>query len=136
MGEHIFDVPPLPVETTERNHGGVAGAVALFNQAATSIDPGFELAPYVDDVTTICRTVDGLPLAVELAASHIRTLPPPLLRTRLSAQLGTATSAARDLPGRQRTIPATIDWSLQLLGEAERELFVQLGVSRDRSRSK
>jgi tetratricopeptide (TPR) repeat protein len=100
----------------------------LFGQTATAIDPTFQLAPNMADVVDICRTIDGLPLAVELAASHVRTLPPPLLRTRLRARLGTDTGAARDLPSRQRTIPATIDWSLQLLGDAERQLFDQLGV--------
>jgi predicted ATPase len=128
VGEHVFDIAPLSVETSERDGDGVADAVALFEQAATAIDRSFELGPNLADVVAICRTVDGLPLAVELAASHVRTLPPPLLRTRLSAQLGTAANAARDLPGRQRTITATIDWSLQLLGQAQRELFVQLGV--------
>lgn len=128
VGEHVFDIAPLSVETSESDGDRVADAVALFEQAATAIDRDFELAPHLADVVAICRTVDGLPLAVELAASHVRTLPPPLLRTRLSAQLGTAANSARDLPSRQRTIPATIDWSLQLLGEAERELFVQLGV--------
>lgn len=125
-GEHIFDVAPLPVEPTSGD--AVAEAVALFDQTATAIDPRFQLAPNMADVVDICRTVDGLPLAVELAASHVRTLPPPLLRTRLRARLGADTGAARDLPSRQRTIPATIDWSLQLLGAAERQLFVQLGV--------
>jgi predicted ATPase len=125
-GEHILDVAPLPVEP--RGSDAVADAVALFDQTATAIDPSFQLAPDIADVVDICRTVDGLPLAVELAASHVRTLPPPLLRTRLRARLSADTGAGRDLPSRQRTIPATIDWSLQLLGAAERQLFVQLGV--------
>jgi len=127
-GEHIFDVEPLPVEPLGDDDSSVADAVALFDQAATAIDPNFQLIPNIADVVDICRTVDGLPLAVELAASHVRTLPPPLLRTRLRARLGTDLGAARDLPSRQRTIPATIDWSLQLLGNAERQLFAQLGV--------
>lgn len=127
-GEHIFDVAPLPVEPAEPNGDAVSDAVALFNQTATALDPTFRLAPNIDDVVNICRTVDGLPLAVELAAGHVRTLPPAMLRLRLSAQLGMDAGAARDMPSRQRTIPATIDWSLQLLREAERELFVQLGI--------
>jgi predicted ATPase/DNA-binding winged helix-turn-helix (wHTH) protein len=127
-GEHIFDVAPLPVDPAGSDGDAVADAVALFDQTATAIDPSFQLTPNLADVVDICRTVDGLPLAVELAASHVRTLPPPLLRTRLRARLGAETGAARDLPSRQRTIPATIDWSLQLLGDAERRVFVQLGV--------
>ena len=128
VGEHVFDVAPLSVDRAALGDDGVADAVLLFDQAAAAVDPNFQLGPNLDDVVAICRTVDGLPLAVELAAGHIRTLPPALLRTRLSAQLGSPTAAARDLPSRQRTIPATIDWSLQLLGESERRLFAQLGV--------
>jgi predicted ATPase/DNA-binding SARP family transcriptional activator len=130
-GEHIVDVPPLSLEHRPQQPGQPAGtgdAVALFEQAATAVDPGFRLAPYVEDVDSICRMVDGLPLAIELAAGHVRTLSPPLLRARLHARLGSPTGASRDLPARQQTIPTTIDWSLQLLGEAERQLFVRLGV--------
>ena len=60
----------------------------------------------------ICRAVDGLPLAIEIAGGHLRTLSPPLLRERLTSRLGSATGAGRHLPDRQQTIPATIDWSL------------------------
>ena len=127
-GEHVFDVAPLRVQPAGTDGNGIADAVALFNQVATAIDASFELGRHLADVESICETVDGLPLAVELAASHVRTLPPSLLRTRLSAGLATAAGAARNLPSRQRTIPATIDWSLKLVGEAERDLFVQLGV--------
>jgi predicted ATPase/DNA-binding SARP family transcriptional activator len=130
-GEHVFDVAPLSVEPRQASSGGDAGsadAVALFEQAAMAVDPHFQLAPYLADVVSICRTVDGLPLAIELAAGHLRTLPPPLLRARLAARLGSPTAAARDTPPRQHTISATIDWSLQLLGAAEHALFARLGV--------
>ncbi len=127
-GEHIFDVAPLSVEPTGGDGAAIADAVALFGQTATAIDPSFQLAPNLDDVVEICGTVDGLPLAVELAASHVRTLPPPLLRARLRTRLSADTGAHREMPSRQRTRPATIDWSLQLLGDPERRLFVQLGV--------
>jgi predicted ATPase/DNA-binding SARP family transcriptional activator len=129
--EHVFDVPPLPVERSPLLPGLPAepgDAVALFTQVASAVDPSFELKPSLDDVLAICRLVDGLPLAIELAAGHVRTLPPPLLRSHLRARLGSPTGAARDLPPRQHTIPATIDWSLQLLGGAERRLFARLGV--------
>jgi predicted ATPase len=124
-GERIVDVPPLAVGDDER----VAGpAVALFAQAATAVDPDFELEPHLPAVTAICRQVDGLPLAIELAAGHVRTLAPELLRARLVVRLGSPAGAPRDSPPRQLTIPATVDWSLQLLGEPERELFAALGV--------
>jgi predicted ATPase/DNA-binding winged helix-turn-helix (wHTH) protein len=124
-GEHVFDVAPLSVDPGEE---GLADAVALFAQAATALDPSFRLDAHLADVAAICRTVDGLPLAIELAAGHVRTLPPALLRTRLGARLGSPGGAARDAPLRQQTIPATIDWSLQLLGPGERRLFARLGV--------
>jgi predicted ATPase/DNA-binding winged helix-turn-helix (wHTH) protein len=124
-GEHVFDVAPLSVDPGE---GGLADAVALFVQSATALDAAFRLEPNLADVVTICRTVDGLPLAIELAAGHVRTLPPALLRTRLGARLGAPGGAARDAPERQQTIPATIDWSLQLLAPHERRLFARLGV--------
>jgi predicted ATPase/DNA-binding SARP family transcriptional activator len=130
-GENVYDVAPLGLDNRPEEPGVAtepADAVALFAQSAVAIDPDFRLAQYLDDVDAICRMVDGLPLAIELAAGHVRTLPPSLLRARLRARLGSATGAARDLPARQQTIPATIDWSLQLLGDAERRLFVRLGV--------
>lgn len=130
-GEHVFDVPPLSLEQGARQAGQPprpGHAVELFAQAATAVDPAFRLTAHLDDVEAICRLVDGLPLAIELAAVHVRTLPPSLLRARLRARLGSPSGAARDLPPRQQTIPATIDWSLQQLGERERTLFVRLGV--------
>jgi len=130
-GERVFDVTPLDVDVPtgpERRVDDLADAIVLFEQAAVAVDPGFRLAPHLHDVADICRAVDGLPLAIELAAGHVRTLPPPLLRARLRARLGSPVSGARDLPSRQRTIPATIDWSLQLLEEEERTLFSRLGV--------
>jgi predicted ATPase/DNA-binding SARP family transcriptional activator len=125
-GEQVVDVEPLPiVDDRER---APAAAVALFEQAATALDPGFRLESCLPDVVAICATVDGLPLAIELAAGHIRTLPPALLVARLGSRLGSPGTAARDAPARQQTVPATIDWSLQLLGPRERQLFARLGV--------
>src|SRR4051812_895361 len=124
-GERMFDVPPLPVAG---EGAALAPAVALFEQAATNVDPDFELAPHRADVVAICRQVDGLPLAIELAAGHVRTLSPGMLRARLGLRLGSPAGAPRDSPPRQLTIPATIDWSLQLLGAPEQGLFAALGV--------
>ena len=128
-GERVFEVQPLSVEREAGAHG-LAPAVALFEQVATAVDPRFELAQHIEDVAAICRSVDGLPLAIEIAGNHLRILPPPLLRQRLAGRLGSAAAAGRDLPDRQQTIPATIDWSLQLLGPAERRLFARLSVFR------
>jgi predicted ATPase/DNA-binding SARP family transcriptional activator len=121
-GEQVYEVLPL---TVRGGHGtdGLADAIALFDQVATAVDPRFELVDHVDDVAAICRAVDGLPLAIELAGGHLRALSPSLLRERLTSRLGSATAGGRHLPDRQQTIPATIDWSLQLLGTAERRLF-------------
>ena len=130
-GERVFDVAPLALEAAPAPSGTrtVPGdAVALFEQVATAVDPQFRLSPHLADVVSICRTVDGLPLAIELAAGHVRTLPPPLLRARLGARLGSPTGTARDAPLRQQTIPATIDWSLQLLATDDQILFARLGV--------
>jgi predicted ATPase/DNA-binding SARP family transcriptional activator len=124
-GEQIFDVAPLPVGDDE---AAGSPAVALFEQAARAVDPAFEPAAHRLAVAAICRQVDGLPLAIELAAGHVRTLTPELLRARLGVRLGSPSGAPRDSPARQLTIPATIDWSLQLLGEPEQRLFAALGV--------
>jgi predicted ATPase len=126
-GERIVDVAPLSVEPWSGARES-ADAVALFAQAATAVDPHFHLERSLDDVIAICRAVDGLPLAIELAAGHLRTLPPGFLRHRLGTRLGSPLGASRDAHPRQQTIPATIDWSLQLLGPAEQRLFARLGI--------
>jgi predicted ATPase/DNA-binding SARP family transcriptional activator len=130
-GEHLYEVAPLPVRPAPAggpDAAAAAPAVALFRQVASAADPDFDLARHLPDVVAICAQVDGLPLAIELAAGHVRTLPPVLLRARLAARLGAPTAGPRNSHPRQRTIPATIDWSLQLVGPAERRLFARLGV--------
>lgn len=126
-GERVVEVHPLPVDP-EPGASGLPQAVALFEQVATAVDPHFRLEHHRADVEAICRSVDGLPLAIEIAVGHLRTLPPSLLRQRLAGRLGSAAAAGRDLPDRQQTIPATIDWSLQLLGPSERRLFARLSA--------
>jgi predicted ATPase/DNA-binding SARP family transcriptional activator len=125
-GERVHEVHPLALD--EDGTGALADAVALFEQVATAVDPHFELARHADDVAAICRAVDGLPLAIEIAGGHLRTLSPPLLRERLTGRLGSSAGAGRHLPDRQQTIPATIDWSLQLLGPSEQRLFALFSV--------
>jgi predicted ATPase len=126
-GEHIHDVAPLPVEQPD-GRGRGEDAVALFSQVARAADPAFDVGRHLSDVVEICRCLDGLPLAIELAAGHVRTLTPALLRSRLTVRLHSGTGAARDLPARHLTMPATIEWSLQLLRREERTLFARLGV--------
>lgn len=126
-GEQVYEVQPLSVRREAGEHG-LAHAVALFEQVATAVDPRFELVHHLEDVRAICASVDGLPLAIEIAGGHLRTLSPSLLRERLASRLGSAAAVGRDLPDRQQTIPATIDWSLQLLGPAERRLFARLSA--------
>ncbi|MET0767132.1 MAG: BTAD domain-containing putative transcriptional regulator, partial [Aeromicrobium sp.] len=126
-GEQVFDVLPLSLDGAG-DETAVPDAITLFEQVATAVDPGFDLDQHRDDVVSICRAVDGLPLAIELAAGHVRTLPPSLLLARLGARLGSTSGASRGTPERQQTVPATIDWSLRLVGEDERDLFVRLGV--------
>jgi predicted ATPase len=125
--EQVFEVEPLAVEP-DTGGTGLADAVALFEQVGSAVDPHFDRERHREDVVAICRSVDGLPLAIEIAAGHLRTLPPPLLRVRLADRLKSAAAVGRDVPHRQKTIPATIDWSLHLLGEAEQRLFTRLAI--------
>jgi predicted ATPase len=118
-GEQEFPVPPLDDEP----------AVRLFVQRALQLRPDF--APSDDDLETIgaiCRAVDRLPLAIELAAARIRLFPLKTLLTRLTDRLATLESSQRDLPDRQRTLRGAIEWSWELLDENEREVFARLAV--------
>jgi predicted ATPase/DNA-binding SARP family transcriptional activator len=129
-GERVFDVSPLALgaEDDAVADDSRPDALALFEQVASAVDPHFDLGTHIGDVAAICRAVDGLPLAIELAAVHTRTLPPPLLRSRLGARLASSAAATRDVAPRQQTIVSAIDWSLQLLEPADRSLFARLGV--------
>jgi predicted ATPase len=118
-GERTFPVPPL--DLTE--------SVRLFAERAHAATLEFDVTEENEDaVAEICRRLDGLPLAIELAAPRIRSLPPAALLRRLDQRLKLLTGGAQDLDERQRTLRATIEWSYELLPEAERELFAQLGV--------
>jgi predicted ATPase len=104
-------------------------AVALFTDRAKQAKSSFNLTiENAADVVSICRRLDGLPLALELAAARIRILSPETLLKRLTRALDILTSGARDLPERQRTLRATIDWSHSLLNEPEQKLFRRLAV--------
>ena len=115
--EHRYPVEPLAV--------GDAGA--LFVERARAVTHGFEPTEAVGE---ICRRLDGLPLAIELAAARVALLDPDELLARLDRRLPLLASRSRDAPARQRTLRATIEWSYELLGSAEQELFRRLAVFR------
>jgi predicted ATPase len=111
QGEREYQVSPLP----DRD------AVALFRERAVQAEPE-------EAVREVCRRLDGLPLAIELAAARTRVLPPEKLLARLEQRLPLLTGGARDAPERQRTLRATIEWSYDLLDEHEKALFDRLSV--------
>jgi predicted ATPase len=132
-GEHEFPVPPLALPDS-RSMPSVAvlseyPAVALFVQRAVAAKPNFELnrenAPAIIE---ICARLDGLPLAIELAAARIKVLSPSSMLTRLASRLQLLTGGARDLPQRQQTLRAAMNWSYDLLNAAEQKLFRRLSV--------
>jgi len=135
-GERQVPVPALPthVETAE---SGPPPAVELFLERAAAVEPDFETTPdAIEIVTGICSRLDGLPLAIELAAARVRHMSLTTLRTELHHRLGPLVGGARDLPPRQQTMRTTMDWSYALLGAPEMRLFRGLaafrgGFSRD-----
>jgi predicted ATPase/class 3 adenylate cyclase len=132
-GEHVFAVDPMTVPRTD----GTATArqvepfeaVRLFVERARAVKPDFRVT---DDnaaiVAEICRRLDGVPLAIELATARLKVFSLDTLRDRLGNRLAGLGSGARDLPRRQQTLRATIDWSYQLLATDEQRLFEQLGA--------
>jgi predicted ATPase/DNA-binding CsgD family transcriptional regulator len=104
-------------------------AVALFVQRATAVEPDFRLTPEAADaVTAICGRLDGLPLAVELAAARVRLLRPEAMLTQLSRRFELLTGGPRDAPARQQTMRDTVAWSYGLLDAGERRIFRLLSV--------
>ncbi len=130
QGEQRYEVTPLPVPTD----GHLAAvkqspAAELFVERARSHDRAFELTPSNGSaVAELCRRLDGLPLAIELAAARTPMLGPDELNARLGETLDVLGSGARDLPDRQRTLRATIEWSHRLLSPAEAEAFARFSV--------
>ena len=101
----------------------------LFVERAQAASAGFELtSENAGAVAEICRRLDGLPLAIELAAARVRLLPPQALLARLDDKMGLLTGGARDQPERQQTLRNTLDWSFDLLSAREQALFARLGV--------
>ncbi|MBA3337970.1 MAG: TIR domain-containing protein, partial [Chloroflexia bacterium] len=132
-GEHVVPVEPLAVPdarlTTALAEIAAAPAVALFVARAAEARPGFALTTEnAGVVAAICARLEGLPLAIELAASRVKLLPLDRLLARLDQALPTLTGGARDLPDRQRTLRDAIAWSYDLLPAEEQALFGRLGV--------
>jgi predicted ATPase/class 3 adenylate cyclase len=122
---------PLPGESPRLSpeQALASPAVRLFVERAQAVKPGFALQlSNLADVVAISRRLDGLPLAIELAAARVRILTPATLLARLDQRMAILTGGARDLPARQQTLRATIAWSYDLLDPAERGLFARLGV--------
>jgi predicted ATPase/class 3 adenylate cyclase len=129
-GEHEVPVPPLPVPADVAGTGDIAAsaAVRLFVQQAGMVRPGFAVsAGNAADIAAICRRLDGLPLAIELAASRSRLLTPKALLARLGSSLPLAAAAA-GRPSRQQTLRATIDWSYDLLTPSSAAVLARMGV--------
>jgi predicted ATPase/DNA-binding SARP family transcriptional activator len=149
-GEVVWPVPPLAVPevpgpdalvaaaVTGSGPAGVAegpealaryDAVRLFSERAAAADPGFALdAANAPVVAELCRRLDGLPLAIELAAARVRVLPPAEIAARLGDRFGLLAGGGRTVAARQRTLRATVDWSWELLEEREKVLFRRLAV--------
>lgn len=138
-GEYEFVVPPLRFVDLRNSLPGEdltdSPAVRLFAQRARTVNSAFALTPQnADAVARICARLDGLPLAIELAASRIKFLSPAALFTRLEGSspddgpLNVLAGGAQDLPVRQQTMRQTIDWSYNLLNQEEQDLFRRLAV--------
>jgi predicted ATPase/class 3 adenylate cyclase len=119
---------PMPGEVDPAVLAGVP-AVALFAERARSADPGFALtAQDAPVVAELCRRLDGMPLALELAAARVRLSGPTRLLAALERGVDALGTGARDLPERQRGLRAALDWTVSLLGDDERALFAGLGA--------
>jgi len=130
-GEHEMPVRPLPLPDTSDSPGQVLEneAVALFASRAMEVRPDFELSVANSaEVAEICRRLDGLPLAIELASARARLLSTSALLKRLENRLGLLTDGPRDAPNRQQTLRDTIAWSYDLLSLEEQMIFIRLSV--------
>jgi predicted ATPase/transcriptional regulator with XRE-family HTH domain len=132
-GEHLYSVLPLELPDVGRlpplEELGQIAAVRLFVERVRAVESDFALnEANAPAVVEIVHRLDGLPLALELAATRVRVLPPAALAARLERSLSLLTGGAQDLPSRQRTLRETIAWSYNLLASNEQALFRRLGV--------
>src|SRR5207247_451462 len=132
-GEHEF--PVLPLALPDLNYSSKSedlaqyAAVVLFLERARAVKPACQVtATKLHAIAQICVHLDGLPLAIELAAARIKLLPPRTLLGRLERRLSVLTSGAQDVPARQQTLRNTIEWSYNLLDAEEQRLFLRLSV--------
>jgi predicted ATPase/DNA-binding NarL/FixJ family response regulator len=125
-GETVWPVPPLPVTAIGTSPGD---AVRLFSERALAASQAFALTPEnADAVAELCRSLDGIPLAIELAAARVRTLTVDQIRMRVADRFGLLTLGDRAAPPRQRTLRAAIDWSHDLLTQQEQVLLRRLSL--------
>jgi non-specific serine/threonine protein kinase len=133
-GEQEYAVPPLAVPADDAQapwmlHLRPSPAVDLFVQRAQLVRPDFALTPEnAPVVREICRRLDGLPLALELAAARVKLLAPADLLARLGRRLQVLTGGPQDRPEHQQTVRGTMDWSYDLLQPSEQRLFRRLAV--------
>ncbi|MCG8352101.1 MAG: tetratricopeptide repeat protein [Chloroflexales bacterium] len=132
-GEHEFAVSPMQLPDISNPPDAeqlmAYEAIDLFVQRAQAVDPSFALtAANAQSVVEICQRLDGLPLAIELAAARIKLLSPHSLLERLADRLGLLTWGARNLPQRHQTLRGTLDWSYRLLDPPTQHLFAQLAI--------
>ncbi len=129
-GEHLYRLAPLALPAAnELAAAQASGAVALFVERVSALQPAFKLTEHnVADVIDICRQLDGLPLAIELAAARVPLLGVAGVRERLHERFRMLTGGARAAPRRQQTLHETLDWSHSLLTTDERAVFRRAGV--------
>jgi predicted ATPase/DNA-binding CsgD family transcriptional regulator len=130
-GEVVWRLPPLalPNAADKLDAASATEAVRLFVDRARNVHPGFDITPHIlPAVIAICRGLDGMPLAIELAAARTSTLTPGEIIGRLDDRLRLLSGGPRDADARHRTLRATIDWSYELLDASERTLLQRLSV--------
>ncbi len=134
-GERLYPVAPLSLPPT--GNGSIPAietvleseAVRLFVERAVELRPDFEItADNTNAIVEICRRLDGMPLAIELATARLKLFTPHALQDRLERRFDLLRGGARDLPDRQQTLRATLEWSYELLGDEERQLLQLIGV--------